>query len=663
MSGNEILWRIDSKLQDASQWYQFKRGLLPTFDDPGTYYTKDDFDPGLRFCDVVQNPLAKNPDNLDMALWRKNLLEKAKRLLRHEFSFFDNDNIFIGDPIDWNRDHGNGKAAPIKYAQSIDYRDFEVTGDCKLVWEPNRHHQLVVLARAYRVTGDLKYAWEVVHQIESWLEQCPFGIGMNWRSPMELSIRMINWVWAIDLILDSGVISDGLKVKLINAVHLHVMGVSRKYSRGSSANNHLIGEAAGVFIATSYFYRIKDAKVLCNKSKEILEQEVVNQSYDDGGGREQALGYQLFVLQFFILSGVVGKKKNNDFTAQYWSRVEKMMEFVGRISEGGNLPLFGDSDDGYVLDLGSTCYDYESLLAIGAILFNRNDFKAWSRKFQEPCLWLLGDECAKEYDDIRVASIPMEMESYAFESSGLFLLQSGKQSSPKRISILFDCGELGLGAIAAHGHADALSFSMRVGGADILVDPGSYDYFTYPEWRQYFKSTRAHNAVVVDDTDQSEMIGSFIWGKKAQAKCLNWEATYQTIKVAGEHDGYSRLKDPVIHRRYLELDREKLVLKVKDELITEGKHAITIHFHYAENCNIESIDGKVATIGYPNGKVIMKMCDTLSISAIHGEVKPIGGWISNGYHKKKPINSVIASGTIHGNTFLETMISIYTENE
>lgn len=135
----------------------------------------------------------------------------------------------------------------------LDYRDLRVTGDAKVVWEPIRHHHLVVLARAYRATGDVRYASAVVEQLESWLEQCPFGQGMNWRSPLELAIRLINWVWAVDLIREAGLVKGMLQACLRQAAYLHLWEITRKYSRGSSANNHRIGEAAGVFTASSSF--------------------------------------------------------------------------------------------------------------------------------------------------------------------------------------------------------------------------------------------------------------------------------------------------------------------------------------------------------------------------------------------------------------------------
>lgn len=55
--------------------------------------------------------------------------------------------------------------------------------------------------------------------------------------------------------------------------------------------------------------------------------------------------------------------------------------------------------------------------------------------------------------------------------------------------MVFDCGLLGMEPLAGHGHADALSFALRAFGSDVLVDPGTYDYFSYPTWREYFRST------------------------------------------------------------------------------------------------------------------------------------------------------------------------------
>jgi hypothetical protein len=588
--------------------------------------------------------------------WLRLLVAKADRIAQHRFDFFDLENRHLGDPIDWNCDHKHEKAAPMRFAPWIDYRDFAVTGDCKFVWEPNRHHQLVVLGRAYRATGDVRYAAAIKEQLDSWLEQCPYGIGMNWRSPLELGIRLINWVWALDLVRDSGVLDDALRVRLLNSVYLHLWQISRKYSRGSSVNNHLVGEAAGVFIGSTYFHNLKHAARWRARSREILCEEILRQTYPDGCTREQALGYHLFVLQFFLLAGLVGRWSGEDFPPAYWERLERMFAFVGALSEGGRtLPMFGDCDDGYVLDLGGERGDPRPWLAVGAVLYGRADLKAWAGGWSETALWLLGREGRERFETIPQAEA-RTLASGAASDAGYYLLQSGVADGPDRISVVFDCGELGMGPLAAHGHADALAFTLRAFGGDVLVDPGTYDYFTYPQWREYFRSTRAHNTVAIDGQDQSEMLGPFMWGAKARAKCVLWEPSGDGGKVVGEHDGYARLADPVVHQRTLELDGLKRELTVRDDILTRGKHDVEVYFHLAENCRVTQAAPNRYEMDVGSGGVTIELDPRLSVRTLLGSEDPIGGWVSRGYHRKTPSTTLVGRCTVVGNTSLLTRI-------
>ncbi len=202
--------------------------------------------------------------------WMQRLRLQAEPMLRGRLSFFDLHEHPLGMPVDWHRDHGSGRAAPRRYAPTIDYRDVRVTGDCKYVWEPNRHHHWVVLGRAYRATGDGRYARVIVDQLNGWLDACPFGFGMPWRSGLELGVRLINWVWALDLITPADVLAPVAWRRVLQAVDLHLWQILRTFSAGSSANNHLIGEAAGAFVAACYFPALKRSTEAAAISREIL---------------------------------------------------------------------------------------------------------------------------------------------------------------------------------------------------------------------------------------------------------------------------------------------------------------------------------------------------------------------------------------------------------
>jgi hypothetical protein len=654
MSVAEVAWRIGSELRDVTDRGRIALGFLP----PAPAFSEAACPP-FRVSDVAVGEWATPGAGVTERMWLDRLRRQAEAVARHRLSFFDLEGHHLGDPIDWHRDHKSGRPAPLAFAASIDYRDFAVTGDAKYVWEPSRHHQLVVLGRAFRASGDPRFATALVEQLASWLDQNPYGRGMHWRSPLELGIRLINWVWALDLILESGLLTRELGARARRAVHLHLWDITRKYSRGSSANNHRIGEAAGVYVATAYFPGLDPSGAWRRESRQILIDEIAAQTHPDGANREQAVGYHLFVLQFFLVAGLVGRRIGEEFPPEYWCLVERMLGFAGALAEGGQaLPMLGDADDGYVLDLGGVRGDVRGLLSVGGALFGRGDLKAGGAEETEPVRWLLG---RAGLAGLEATALPPDrpLQSRAFPDAGLYLLQCGSGRTRDQISVTFDCGSLGFGALAAHGHADALSITLRAFGVDVLVDPGTYDYFTFPPWREYFRSTRAHNTVVVDGVDQSTRLGPFLWGERAQSRCLSWEPAAQGGgTVSGEHDGYARLHGPVTHRRGLELDAAARTLTIHDEVPGHGPHELAVCFHLAEQCVVtrEGRDSWRVEVG--GGVVTLVPDPALAIERIAASDPPIGGWVSRGYHRKTPSPTLVGRYRFERNAALTCRIEV-----
>lgn len=655
MSPAEVSWRTKCALRDQTDRLFLARrqrgrplsAILAAGDESVA--------PGFRVSDMRVGEWAGDDPAERQQLER--LLERADRIAEHRLTFFDLVDRHLGSPIDWNRDHKLNKSTPVGFAPSIDYRDVRLAGDCKFVWEPSRHHQLVVLGRAYRAGGDIRFAEAIVEQLDSWMNQCPYGTGMQWRSPLELGIRLINWVWAVDLIRESGLVTGEFAERLLNAVYRHVWEVARRFSYGSSSNNHVIGEAAGVFVAASYFSDLKGAARWRARSRRRLYRELLAQTCDDGGDREQAIGYHLFVVQFFLLAGLVARWTGEDFPTEYWQRLEKMFEFLGVLSEGGrSLPMFGDADDGYVLDLGDDPRNVREWLAVGAVLFDRPDLKAWAGRCAEPVRWLLGRTSPQRFDILSAPQADAGIVSRDLPRTGYYLLQCG--CDRERISVVFDCGELGLGSLAGHGHADALSFTLRAFGEDVLVDPGTYDYFTYRQWREYFRSTRAHNTVVMDGQDQSVMQGLFLWGRRANARCLAWKPLPEGGEVTGEHDGYTRLADPVRHRRTLELDGRQRRLVVRDEILAAGEHDVAVYFHLGEHCHLETVEPGRFRVQVGAGSVTIGMDPQLSVDALTGSEDPIAGWVSRGYHQRVASTTLVGRCRSEGAVTLNSQIDI-----
>lgn len=648
MSPAEIAWRLRSEIRDGVDRVRIPMGFVPKIRDGRHPFRKAGA--GFSTSDLVPGAWTAGRADPLVSRWAERLRSRADAVAENRLSFFNLEKVFIGDPIDWNRDHECGKPSPLRLSQKIDYRDYRVTGDAKVVWEPNRHHHLVVLGRAYRAFGDPRYVEAVHRQISSWIDGNPFGYGMNWRSPLELGIRIINWAWALDLVSDHGDRPHGFDGKVRETIWRHLREITRKYSRGSSANNHLIGEAAGVFIGSAYFTDLPGVDRWKEESHAILSREIIHQTYPDGCTREQAIGYHLFVLQLFLVAGIVGKKIGMDFLSRYWERVAKMLEFAATLAEGGSLPLFGDCDDGYVLDLAGGGNDVCELLSVGAVLFERPDFKPMTAESGEAACWLLGSDALKRSDALPSPREDPRLRSKAFPESGLYLLQCGNLGGEDRVSVLFDCAELGYGSIAAHGHADALSFTLRVGGRDVFVDPGTFDYFTYPEWRTYFRATASHNTVEIDGRDQSVMLGPFLWGTRARSKCTRFDTEGLGGIVIGEHDGYARLRAPARHSRTIEMEAGSGVLHVTDEIQSNGAHDVRIFFHAAEDCTVGMDRVSTVRIGVGSSIVFLDIDPALTVTRMSGSEAPISGWVSRGYHRKSPSTTIIAHGRTHGNT-------------
>ena len=592
-------------------------------------------------------------------------LAAADRVLAGRFDVFALEDIELGSPPRWNRDPKTGIEAPLDFGKQIDYRDPSRVGDCKYLWEPNRHLHLVTLAQAYALTAQARYAEGLREQLDSWFAACPFRMGANWASSLEVSLRLINWAAAWQLLggasssVFEGPEGEAFRQRWLVSIFQHAEFVSGHLSLHSSANNHLIGEVAGLFSAAVAWPHWERSGEWLTQSRQILEREALLQNAPDGVNREQAVSYQQFELDLLLLPLLAARANDFDFSAAYAERIEAMLVYLASIIDvGGNVPMFGDADDGRVmrLDPRAGACAYRSLLATGAILYGRGDFKAKAGRLDDKTRWLLGMRADFAYDDIdaSAARLPIRRE---FPDGGYYILGCDFET-PEEIRLVADAGPLGYREIAAHGHADALSFTLSVGGQEFFVDPGTFAYHTDAEWRSYFRGTAAHNTVRIDGRDQSEQGGNFMWLRKARAACSRWKPGPDFDAFEGWHDGYLALADPVMHQRRIVLDKFTRRITLEDTLQMEGEHEVELFFHCHDACKVTSWpggmrlerDGRVVELLWP---------DNLAGKArvLAGSVDPMAGWISRAFDRKHPAPTLVWRARLAGRTVLRTEIS------
>ena len=588
----------------------------------------------------------------------------ADKILAGKFDVFAMHDLALGFPPKWNQDPKTGTIAPLVFGKTLNYRDQRIVGDIKYLWEPNRHLPLVTLAQAWLMTGELKYAEGCQTLLDSWFEECPYPMGANWVSSIEHGVRLVNWSIAWHLLGgDDAPIFDGasgaeFRSRWLRSVFQHCHFIARHLSRHSSANNHLLGEYLGLLVAAITWPMWPESEQWRQTAAQGFEHEMLLQNGADGVNREQAIYYQHEVMDMMLLGGLVGRANGVEFSPEYWTRLELMMEFLSTVMDcSGNVQMIGDADDGLMVRFNpdADCSIYRSLMATGAVLFKRGDFAAKAGSFDDKSRWLLGDSAAEAFDVL--VRPEKEVPRMAFADGGYYVMGT-RFGKIDEIRAVTDFGPLGYLSIAAHGHADALSFLLSAGGHELLVDSGTFAYHTQEKWRRYFRGTFAHNTLRVDSVDQSEIGGNFLWLRKAQAHCTAAEIEGPSQRLSGWHDGYRALKDPVTHARTIVFNADENSFEIADELSCKGHHQVELCWHFAEDCLVNCLDGTVAaTSGDVSLAMAMVDCN-LSPTLFRGQEDPPAGWISRSFDVKTPTACVVWRGVIEGNTQLATRITI-----
>jgi hypothetical protein len=553
----------------------------------------------------------------------------------------------VGMPPVWNRDPDTGVVGPDIYAGDIDVLDRDQVGDIKHVWELNRHLHLVRLAQAWATTRDPAWLSTLHHQLRSWLDQCPPLQGPNWTSSLELGIRLINWalVWQLtggdDAHESNGLFAgdDGqrLRADWLDSIHAHCSAIARHLSRHSSANNHLIGELAGLYVGASIWPCWKASGAWLEQARRELEHEAQAQFSRDGVNREQAFAYHVFSSEFLFVAGLVGqacdRTRSQPFTRAYWTSLQRALRFLRSVRDvGGNLPMVGDADDGIVFRLDVPAADRSpaaeragQLLALGDAVLRRIEPQHLGVR------WLLHALPGRlpEAD-------PHESDTgWAFPDGG-YLLFGAHFGEPEEIKGMVDCGPLGYLGIAAHAHADALALTLSVGGEECLIDPGTYSYWQEHKWRDYFRGTSAHNTLRIDGLDQSVPGGRFMWLRKARASIERMPQSPQEFDFRGSHDGYERLADPVRHLRSVRFDAASSTLIVRDEVAAKKSHQVELFWHFAPSLSVRLDSSGLHVRGKRFALQVQVHGVDHKLELVRANENPPLGWVSRSYESRQP---------------------------
>jgi hypothetical protein len=519
------------------------------------------------------------------------VIERAGRAAAGRFDLLAFKDLSFGEPVDWNFEPVAGKRSPMTHWSRFVELDAEQAGDKKIIWELNRHQHFLTLGRAYWHTGDEAHARAFAAHLASWMEQHPPKAGVNWMSSLEVAFRSISWLWALHFFKDSTHLTPELYVRALKYLYLNGRHLETYLSTYYSPNTHLTGEALGLYYLGACLPELRRAARWREEGRRILLEQLTRQVRPDGVYFEQASYYQRYTADFYthfvLLARAVGEPVDSEVLPTHAALCDHLMHLT---APDGTTPFYGDDDGGRLAPLDDRPpEDFRATLATAAVVHARPDYKYVAGPVSEETLWLAGLAGLQVFDALD-ARPPADL-SRAFRDGGYYVMRDGWARESNYM--LLDCGPHGA-MNGGHAHADALSFTLAAVGRTLLVDPGTCTYTGSGEWRDHFRHTAAHNALVVDGESSSVAAGTFSWSTAARCEAREWLSRPRFDFFEGAHDGYRRLPDPVTHRRSVLFIRGDYFI-IRDEADARARHRYGLRFHLVPDA-LSQVEGEHSAV-------------------------------------------------------------------
>lgn len=392
--------------------------------------------------------------------------------------------------------------------------------------------------------------------IDSWIADNPPVVGNGWE-PYPLSLRIVNWIkWYSRAGINNP--------KIIFSLHQQAQALSKQLEY-HILGNHLFANGKALVFA-GCFLQGDLADSYLEIGLKIIEREIPEQFLADGGHFELSPMYHSILLWDLLdlinLSEITGRHELVEKLPQWRSVALKALNWLKVMQHpDGEVSFFNDSAMG--------------IAATPAQLFNY------------------------------AASLKLELENQALPELVTLPVSGYSRISVPEHTLLFDHAAVGPDYLPGHAHADTLSIEWSVGRDRVIVNSGTSVYGISEE-RLRQRKTAAHNTVVVDNTDSSEVWSGFRVARRAYATLIKTQATDDNVMLLASHDGYKRLAGKVSHLR--EVKASDKTITVLDKL--QGKFTgANVHWHLHPLVKVEQISENQLELLLNSGKRLKVECD------------------------------------------------------
>jgi hypothetical protein len=559
----------------------------------------------------------------DIILW-------AEQTLEHQFDYLGSGLVKV-DPIDWHSDFKTGFTWHqgkfyLKYIQV----DLSNDADVKVPRELSRCHHLLWLGEAYLLTKDEKYAEEIVFQIENWIDKNSLMYSINWCCAMDVSIRAINWMYAVNMIMESPSVTDNFNKILYRSLFEHGFFIYNNLEKGIPySNNHYASDIVGLLFLSQIFPENKYSKKWWNFALPEFYKEVREEVLPSGVHFEKSVSYHRLMTELFAYSLLLLKRVDEYVPIDVEYRIKSMFDFVAHyIKPNGLAPMISDNDDGRLLPFYKyDLRDHRYLLSLAALLYEQPEYKYHTNECVIDNYFLYGQDSLKKYPQI-ISTVQTPLSSYhqdagfvilRSEDAYLFVVNGGLDMYQKPTIKPF----------GTHIHADLLSFELAVGENDVFVDPGAYIYTANPKANIEFRSTRKHNTIVIDGRSQYNLDEKNVFvGSNfpfPQYLFIDKQNDYEICR--GKYQMMIENRQKLEHQRTFYLYSSISLLKIEDYIKTTGNHQMEMFFHLAPEMNIYLHDNCICTIYNDDVDIemIIKCTNKLKMNTQEDTVSPSYG--------------------------------------
>ena len=402
-------------------------------------------------------------------------------------------------------------------------------GDIKYVWEKSRFAFLYDLIR-YDFHFQEDQAETVFGEIESWIAANPVNCGPNWRCSQEISLRVLNWTFALHYYKSSPALTAERFARILNSICHQMQHVAAHihFSRIAVRNNHALTETLALYLVGVLHPFFPESARWKEDGKRWFEEEVAYQIYEDGTFLQFSMNYHRVAVQLLTWAIQLAHLNGERWSEVLYDRARKSLYFLRTCQDEatGWLPNYGNNDGALFFPLSEAHFrDYRPQLDALADVLN-TETNTFSRSVSPQTT---GGE---------TNTVAIPDGTHTFNKGGYYVLRD------KGTLTFLRCGHYKDRPF----QADNLHVDIWVNGENILRDAGSYLYNTDERWTRYFAGTASHNTVMVGTFDQMRKGPRFIWYDWIKKSRAGWYHRDPYV-FEGEFVGFRQMGRAVTHRR------------------------------------------------------------------------------------------------------------------